>query len=173
MTEFMMIGEVLKPQGVRGEAKVRSYASDPDSFKRWNTLYLLRDGAYMPVAARCSRVNDGFAYVTLDGCANPDDVEKLRGQQLYIDRAHAARLRAGEVYVCDLIGCEAVTADGTVLGKLTDVLQNSPVDVYVFKTPSGSMMAPALKAVFTEVDVEGRRIVTDVERLNEVAVVED
>ena len=56
---------------------------------------------------------------------------------------------------------------------VTDVLQNSPVDVYVFKTPSGSMMAPALKAVFTEVDVEGRRIVTDVERLNEVAVVED
>lgn len=173
MTEYMMIGEVLKPQGVRGEAKVRCYASNPDSFKQWKTLYMQVGSAYEPIAAKCSRVHDGFAYVTLGECSNPDDVEKLRGKQLFIDRAHAGKLQKGEVYICDLIGCKAVDAEGNVLGTLTDVLQNSPVDVYVFKTPKGSMMAPALKVVFTEIDVENQRIVTDVERLNEVAVVED
>ena len=173
MTEFMMVGEVLRPQGVRGEAKVRCYASDPDLFVKWKTLYMQAGDGYEPISAKCSRVHDGFAYITLGECANPDDVEKLRGKQLFIDRAHAAKLAKGEVYICDLIGCKAVDADGNELGTLTDVLQHGPVDVYVFKTRKGSMMAPALKAVFTEVDVENKRILTDVERLNEVAVVED
>ena len=34
-------------------------------------------------------------------------------------------------------------------------------------------MAPALKAVFVEADVENRKIVVDRERLEEVAVLED
>lgn len=79
MTEYMMIGEVLKPQGVRGEAKVKPYAADPEDFRRWETLYLSDGAAYTPVKAVCSRVHDGFAYVTLGDCAGPEDVEKFRG----------------------------------------------------------------------------------------------
>ena len=77
------------------------------------------------------------------------------------------------MYICDLIGCEAVDEAGTVVGTLTDVLQHGPVDVYVFRTACGTMMAPALKAVFPRVDVTARRIDVCAERLQEVAVVED
>jgi len=173
MNEYLMIGEVLKPQGVKGEAKIKPYAADYEDFRRWTTLYLQKDGAYTPIEARCSRVHDGFAYVTLGGCTNPDDVEKLRGAQLFIRREQAGELEEGEVFICDLIGCEAVNEQGESLGKLTDVLQHGPVDVYVFRTRRGSMMAPALKAVFPTVDVEARRISVCTEKLQEVAVFED
>ena len=43
-------------------------------------------------------------------------------------------LQEDEVYICDLIGCEAVDETGAVVGTLTDVLQHGPVDVYVFRT---------------------------------------
>ncbi len=173
MTEYLMIGEVLKPQGVRGEAKIRPYAANPEDFRRWTTLYLMEGGAYVPVGASCSRVHDGFAYVTLDGCDTPEAVEALRGRELYIDRAHAAPLDEGMVYICDLIGCEAVDERGESVGTLTEVLQNGPVDVYVFRRGHGTLMAPALKAVFPAVDVENRRIAVDSARLSEVAVYED
>ena len=173
MTEYMLVAEVLKPQGVRGEAKLKIYAANPEDFLRWKTLYLQKDGGYVPVGARCSRVQDGFAYVTLEGCDRPEAVERLRGQMLYIDRAHAGKLEDGAIYIADLIGCEAVDAQGTVIGKLTDVLQHGPVDVYVFRTAKGTMMAPALLAAFPEVDVERGRILVDRERLEEVAVFED
>lgn len=173
MTEYMLVGEVLKPQGVRGEAKVRVFASDPDCFMDWQTLYLKRENGWEPMNAACSRVRDGFAYMTLGGCQNPEDVEKLRGEGLYIDRAHAAKLPAGAVYICDLIGCEAVDENGNAIGTLTDVLQHGPVDVYVFKTQRGTMMAPALKAAFPVVDVAARRVQADSARLAEVAVFED
>ncbi len=173
MTDYMLIGTILKPQGVRGEAKVKIHASDPEAFLRWKTLYLLDGSVYAPVAARTSRVHDGFAYVTLEGCATPEDVERLRDRALYIDRAHAAPLDEGEVYICDLIGCAVVDAAGERLGLVTDVLQHGPVDVYVIKTPVGMMMAPALKRVFPEVDVAARQVLVDRERLKEVAVLED
>lgn len=173
MNDYLMIGEVLKPQGIRGEAKVKPYAADPQDFLKWKTLYLLSDGDYQPIAAKCSRVHDGFAYITLGDCADPNAVERLRGTQLYIRREQTIQPGEDEAFICDLIGCEAVDESGAVLGTLTDVLQHGPVDVYVFRTPSGSLMAPALKAVFPVVDVPARRISVCTEKLQEVAVVED
>ena len=32
MNEYLMIGEVLKPQGVRGEVKIKPYAADLEAF---------------------------------------------------------------------------------------------------------------------------------------------
>ena len=173
MNEYLLIGEVLRPQGVRGEAKIRPYAANPEDFRRWTTLFLQSGTDYAPIACACSRVHDGFVYATLGDCANPDDVEKLRGRRLFIDRTHANALQEDEVYICDLIGCEAVDETGAVVGTLTDVLQHGPVDVYVFRTPRGTLMAPALKAVFPRVDVAARRMDVCAERLQEVAAVED
>ena len=173
LNAYFLVGEILKPQGVRGEAKIKPYASNPDDFKRWKTLYLKEGEVYRPLEARCSRVHDGFAYVTLEGCTTPEDVERLRGKVIYVDRAHAAKLGEDEVYISDLIGCEAFTREGEKVGVLIDVLQYGTVDTYVFRTKHGSLMAPALKAVFVETDVENRKIVVDRERLEEVAVLED
>ncbi len=174
LTPYFLIGEVLKPHGVRGEAKVKPYAQDPGDFMRWKTLYVKESGGWRPVGARCSRVHDGFAYVTLEGCASPEDVEKVRGLELYIDRAHAAPLPEGMFYISDLLGCEAEDENGKKVGTLTDVLQHGPVDVWVFRTPSGgTMMAPNLPDVFTEKDVAAGRIRVCAARLQEVAVYDE
>lgn len=170
MNEYLMIGEALKPQGVRGEVKVKPYAADMNDFLRWKTLYLLQNGTYAPVKAVCSRVHDGFAYVTLGDCASMNDAEIFRGEKLYVDRAHANALGEDEMYISDLIGCEAVDDAGEPLGILDDVLQHGVVDVYVFKSRRGEWMAPALKAVFPLIDLENRKISVIREKLDEVMV---
>ena len=170
MNDYLMIGEVLKPQGVRGECKIRSYAADIDRFHDWKTLYR-RDGeGYAPVSVRTARIRDGFVYAFLDGSASADDAEKFRGTELFVDRTHAAPAEDGAVLIADLIGCEAKDGDGEVIGTLTDVLQYGTVDTWVFRTPEGTLMAPALKDVFPEVDAENKRILVVRERLEEVAV---
>ncbi len=173
MTDYLMIGEVLKPQGVRGEVKIRSFAADTELFRSWNPLFLEEGGAYTPLPCRFGRIHDGFVYATLGGCASVEEAEKLRGRSLYIDRAHAAPLEEGAVYIADLIGCEAVDEEGNVLGRLTDVLQHGSVDTWVFRGKKGGFLAPALKDVFTEVNPAERRILVRSGRLQEVAVFED
>ena len=173
MTEYLMIGEVLKPQGIKGEVKIKPYAANHDDFRRWKTLYLKQGESYAPIRAKCSRVHDGFVYVTLGESASMEDAEKQRGWQLWIDRAHANPLEEDEVYVSDLIGCEGIDEEGKSIGVRLDVLQHGVVDVYVFKAKGKAVMAPALKAVFPTVDVAEKRISVVRERLNEVAVWEE
>ena len=173
MNEYLMIGEVLKPQGIRGEVKIKPYAANHDDFRRWKTLYIRQGESYAPIKARCSRVHDGFVYMTLGECASMEDAEKFRAVQLYVDRAHANPLEEDEVYISDLIGCEGIDEEGKSIGQLTDVLQHGVVDVYVFKAKGKSVMAPALKAVFPTVNVAEKRIAVIREKLEEVAVWEE
>ena len=170
MNDYLMIGEVLKPQGVRGECKIRSYAADVDMFHEWKTLYRKTKEGYAPVTVRTARIRDGFVYAFLDGSDSADAAEKFRGAELYVDRAHAAPSGEDATLIADLIGCEARDEEGTPVGTLTDVLQYGTVDTWVFRTAEGTLMAPALKAVFPEVDAEEKTILAVRERLEEVAV---
>jgi 16S rRNA processing protein RimM len=170
MTEYLLIASVLKPQGVRGECKLRSYAADIDMFLQWKTLYRKQGDSYIPVSVRTARIHDGFVYAHLDGSLSADDAERFRGTDLYVDRAHAAPAEDNAVLIADLIGCEAKDENGHIFGILTDVLQYGSVDTWVFKTSSGTLMAPALKDVFPEVDPESRSILVRPDRLEEVAV---
>ena len=173
MIDFLMIGEVLKPQGIKGEVKIKPYAANHDDFRRWKTLYIQQGENYAPIKVKCNRIHDGFVYAMLGDCATMEDAEKYRAVQLYIDRAHANPLEEDEVYISDLIGCEGIDEEGKSIGVMQDVLQHGVVDVYVFKAKGKSVMAPALKAVFPAVDVAGKRISVIREKLDEVAVWED
>ena len=172
MTEYMMIGEVLKPQGLRGECKIRPCAADLSLFRTWTVLFTREGDAFAPLSFRLRRIHEGFVYAVLGDCASAEAAERLRGLELYIDRAHAAPLEEGAVYIADLIGCRAVDESGLELGKLTDVLQNGPVDTWVFSGPR-PFMAPALLKVFPEVLPEEKLIRVRRDLLDEVAVFEE
>ena len=170
MNDYFMIASVLKPQGVRGECKLRSYASDIECFHRWNTVYLKIAECYTPVALRTVRIRDGFVYAHLDSSASVMEAERFRGCDLYIDRAHTAPPEDGAVMIADLIGCEARDERGGSIGTLTDVLQYGTVDTWVFQTGTGTLMAPALKSVFPDVFPDRKLICVIRDRLEEVAV---
>ena len=173
MQDYLMIGVVLKPQGIRGEIKIKPYAADVSLFEEWKTLYINGNNTFSPVSCAVSRIHDGFVYAVLADCKTADDAEKFRGKELYIDRAHAAKPEGGAVYIADLIGCEAVDETDRTVGVLTDVLQYGSVDTWVFRTETGTLMAPALLSVFPDVDPENRRISVLSDKLREVAVIDD
>lgn len=173
MKEYLMIAEVLKPQGINGEVKLKPYTSDVNSFASWDTLYTEEKGTYLPLSSEVTRIQPDFVYTVLGGATSMNEADRYRGLKLYIDRSHVTMPDDGQVLIADLMGCKAVDESGKELGTLTDVLQYGTVDTYVFKTAHGTMMAPALLAVFPEVDVVNGIIHVVSERLQEVAVFED
>ena len=173
-TEYLQIGEIVRPQGIRGEVKLRAMTSDPGRYARLETVYLLENGSYRAVRVLSGRAQQGFAYLKLDGVNDRNQAEALRGRGVFVDRAHAIELGEDENFVCDLIGLQAVDTKGAPLGTLRDVLMpNAVCDVYVFDTPRGELMIPALRRVVREVDLDAGRIVLDEAVLPEVAVWED
>jgi 16S rRNA processing protein RimM len=170
MDDFLMIGTVLKPQGVRGECKIRSWAADISRFNTWKVLYMKTVDGFMPVAVKVTRISDGLVFARLDGSSSANEAEKYRGTDLYVDRDNAAPAEKDATLIADLIGCTARDENGTEIGVLTDVLQHGTVDTWVFRTASGTLLAPALLSVFPAVDPENKAIDVIRERLEEVAV---
>ena len=171
MKEPLLLGSVVKPQGLRGEVKLRHETGDASRFLSLKSALLKRNGELSSVRVLSARLSGEDVYLTLEGVSDREAAEALRGAELYVERAHARRLPRGETFIADLIGLKAVDTAGREIGALTDVLQPGGTDVLVFTTPEGPMMAPHLKKLVKEVTKE--RIVLDEAVLPEVSVYEN
>ena len=59
---YLAIGEITKPQGVRGEVKVRPCTCDPGRFEGLETVYIERDGGYAPLSVTVNPVANKTAF---------------------------------------------------------------------------------------------------------------
>lgn len=173
LSEYLMIGEITKPQGVRGEVKVRPCTCDVGRFDGLETVFFEKNGGYAPVRVTVNRIGDDAVFMNVEGIFDRDTAEKLRGTKLYIDRAHAVALDEDSNFLTDLVGLHGVVSDGRDLGKLADVMQPGGNDVYVFRGALGEVLVPALKSVVVKVDLKAGEMLLDGKRLDEVAVFED
>ena len=170
---YLLLGEIVRPQGIRGEVKVKHFTDDPYRFEDLETVYIKRGNEYQPIGVTGARVQKDDVYLTLEGIVDRNEAEKLRGTQLWVDRANAVELDEDSVFIADILGAKAYDTQGHEIGVLKDVLTPGGVDVFVFKTAKGTMMMPALKTVILTMDADEGRIVLDENRLEEVALYED
>ena len=171
MKKFLMIGQIIKPQGVRGEIKVLPLTDDPERYLDLEYVFMDEKGETQ-LEVTGARIREGFAYITLDGITDRDQVERMRNLFLYIDRSNAAPLPEGRYYVADLLGMKVVDEKGNDLGKLVDVMQAGGNDVYEVKGKR-VFRFPALKKVLANVDIEEEIMTLDSEILQQIAVYDD
>ena len=204
--EYLLLGEIVRPQGIRGEVKVRHYTADPDRFHDLEIVFLKRGDKYeLDLVLRKhitfrigadtykldlirqrppkekgkryyttdSRVQGDDVYLKFEGVDDRNEAEKLRNIQLWVDRDNAVELGEDEVFIADILGAKAFDTKGNPVGVLKDVLTPGGVDVFVLKTPKGTLMFPALKEVLLEMNADEGKLVLDENKLEEVALYED
>lgn len=169
MVEYFRLAKILKPQGIKGEVKLKPYADDLSRFLELPHVYLKRQGAYEKREVTASRIYKQFAYIKMRGCDDRNTAETLRGQYLYIDREHAAKLPEGASYIADLIGLRIVDRQGAELGTLAEVIQSARVDIYSVEGKK-NFLFPLAPGVVIKKDLEAGEIVVDEGRLAEVSV---
>jgi len=158
---YLLLGEIVRPQGIRGEVKVKHYTDDPYRFEDLETVYLKRGNEYQPVGVVDARVQKDDVYLALEGVEDRNEAEKLRGVELWVDRENAVELDEDQVFIADILGAKAYDTKGNEIGTLKDVLTPGGVDVFVFKTKKGTLMMPALKTVILEMDADEGKIILD------------
>ena len=171
MEDKIVIGKVLKAQGIKGEIKVLPITNDISRFKNLSKIYIGDSSQYEVSNARIDTAN---AYIKLKGFEDRNAVEQFKDKYILVDRCDAVKLPKGSYFVIDLINCEVIV-DNAVIGILTDVYDyTGGADTYVVKLTNGkNMMFPALKIVLENIDVENKKIYLNKDRLYEVAVYED
>lgn len=164
--EYLKIGLILKPQGIRGEIKVLPLTDDPHRFIGLKQAFLSEEKK--PVRIMGARVGKDAVYLFLEKIYDRTAAESVRGQFIYIDREHAVKLPEGRYFIADLIGCEAVDLNGNRLGILKEVLQPGANDVNIVQRPDGSeLLIPVVDAFIKDIDIKSRKITVDASMLQE------
>lgn len=164
--ERLVIAEVLKPQGIRGELKIKTFTDFPEDVKAFKTLYI--DGT--PYKILSFRVGtDGAAYVGLRGIPDRNAAELFRGKKIEGDRTDAPALEEGQYYIVDIIGLSCETEEGEFLGTVKDI-QNLSSDIYTIEKAGKSILFPAVKGVVKKVDLTNKKLIVDKAIFDELAV---
>lgn len=166
MTERLVIAEILKPQGIKGELKLKTYTDYPEDVKAFGEVYI--DGT--PYKILTFRVGtDGAAYVGLRGVPDRNAAELLRGKKVEGDREDAPELEEGQYYIADVLGLQCETEDGEPLGTVKDI-QNLSSDVYTVEKAGKSVLFPAVKGVIVKVDLENKKLIVNKTIFDQIAV---
>lgn len=125
--EWLTIGRIVAPQGLRGEVRVYPETDFPERFEEPGQRWLLRPKATEPepVELESGRflANKGLYVVQLAGVDDRSAAEALRGAQLLVAADDRPELAPGEFHYLDLVGLTVVDqASGQVVGTVLNLI---------------------------------------------------
>jgi 16S rRNA processing protein RimM len=161
------LGRVVGAHALAGEVRVRWLGDGPEHLLDATALWLGADpdgagGRAVSVAgARSGR--PGELLLRLEGVADRDAAEALRGLYLTADAQVLPPLPEGEHYWFELVGCRVEDTHGEPLGTVTEIWETGAHDVLVIEGTDGRRrLVPTAEDLLKEVDSDGRRIVIEV-----------
>ena len=154
------VGIITSAHGVRGAVRVKSFTADPKDVARYGPLE--DESGERRLSLGLMRSAKGVVVCRIGGVADRDSAEALRGLRLYLPRAALPPTAEEEYYHADLIGLEALLADGTMLGQVRAIHDFGAGDTLEIVRRAGPpAMVPFTRAIVPVVDLAAGRLVVD------------
>ena len=154
--QFVLLGVVTGAIGIRGELRVKTFTDMPESLADYGSLIMGAGG--QEKAVRSVRVVKGGVGLFLDGVADRNAAEALKGTELGITRATLGETEDDEeFFYIDLMGLEVRDADGTALGLVKAVHDyggGAVLELDLNDKPKTDLV-PFRKETVPQVDLEG------------------
>ena len=162
------IGAVAKPQGIKGELKIRLFADDFNSVKKITEVEI---NSVIYKVENFRKISDEEGILKLVGVDDRNFVETLRRAVVYADRAEIV-VPKGRYFISDVIGSDLYLDSGKKIGVIEDIVSGN-VDYYYVDTVEGKAVFPLVKDLLVEIDVENKKVTVKAKRFTEVIMYED
>ena len=150
---YIECGKIINTHGCHGGLKLESWCDSPEVLASFERVFIKKAGAYAEYKVKKSAIFKQFVLFDLAGVSDMDAALALKGTVVYADREDF-ELEEGDYFIADIIGCDVIDADnGTVYGKLSEVVNRGASDIYVVKTEKGESMIPAVDEFIDRVEV--------------------
>ncbi len=158
--EKIKIGKIVNAVALRGEVKVYHYSDYKERFEELDSVLIEHKGKYEEYGIEGVRYQKEMVILKLKGVSDRNAAEALKERDIYITEADLRELPEDTFYIRDLIGCKALSADdGSEIGEITDVLQNSAQDIYQIRLANGKeTLIPVVAEFVKEVDIEHKTV---------------
>ena len=159
-----MVGRIAKAHGLRGELVVDVRTDSPEErFREGGALVSRRrDGSTRELIVVAARPHGGRLLVTFEQVTSREAAEDLRGALLLADTADLPPTDdPDEFYDHELEGLRAELSDGTVVGKVQEIVHSPGGELLSLDRDGRVVLVPFVREIVPEVDVAGGRVVLD------------
>lgn len=143
--DWLEIGLIVAPQGLKGEVRVYPNSDFPERFLEPGERWLLRPNGQEPESIQLEGgrflEGKGLYVVRLAGIRYRDQSEKLRGAKLLIPASDRPYLEDDEYHVMDLLGVNVFHHHtGEQIGTVQDVIAagNDLLEIALLQSPEAS-----------------------------------
>jgi 16S rRNA processing protein RimM len=151
----VLVGEIGRPQGLKGEVRLRSFTAEPGAIAAYGPLEDETGARLFEIESL--RVTPKALTAWIKGVTSRDEAEALKGTKLYVPHSRLPAREEDEWYHADLIGLAAVDGEGAAIGTVIAVHNFGAGDLLEIRPASGGATAlmPFTRETVPEVDVEG------------------
>jgi 16S rRNA processing protein RimM len=156
---LLLIGEVIRPHGLDGMLRIRSYAQSENTFLDAGIVFLKSD----PLEPQEYKVlsvkpHKNIFLMKLAGLDSLEGAEIYRGANILI-RKDSLRRKKEEYFWFELIGLKVYLNSGRYIGILRDIIPTGGNDIYVVREKEAEFLIPALHEVVENIDLENNKMI--------------
>lgn len=157
--ELVELAAVIRAHGLGGMLLLKPF--NPDSallYELKQVILRAPDGTHRTMKVLAAREHSGQILCSLEGVADRDAAEALRGSTMCVTRADLPEPDEGEHYLMDLVGLDVQDEAGKSIGVVEEVLEY-PSAVCLKVVSDGAVWeVPHLERYLLEVDFDARII---------------
>lgn len=152
--EFLAVGKLLKPHGVRGEMRMEIWTDFPERLQAGVTVFLGK--TRQQVRIKSLRGHQSSPLIAFDEFESRDAAGAFRNQVIFVRTADLPPLPKGEMYQHQLLGLQVVLdEDDTPLGVVAEILETGANDVFLVRPPQGrDILVPDIDSVILKIDLQ-------------------
>ncbi|WP_330287514.1 ribosome maturation factor RimM [Streptomyces sp. NBC_00576] len=159
----LVVARVGRAHGIKGEVTVEVRTDEPELRLPPGAVLATDPPTAGPLTIETGRVHSGRLLLRFAGVQDRTGAEALRNVLLIAD-VDPEEMPEGEdeYYDHQLMDLDVVLADGTEVGRITEISHLPSQDLFVVERPDGSeVYIPFVQEIVLEIDLEEQRAVID------------
>jgi 16S rRNA processing protein RimM len=163
--DWLVIGKIVSPQGLKGEMRILSYSDFPERFENAGKRWIAATEKDEPqevkmLSGREIAGKKNLFVIRLEGVNDCDRAEALRNYVMLIPASDRPTLGHNEYMIADLVGCNVYhQPTGKLLGEVIGIL-SAGNDLLEVRNPENNEveLIPFVEAIAPFVDIAQKRI---------------
>ncbi|SVC81528.1 uncharacterized protein METZ01_LOCUS334382 [marine metagenome] len=127
----LIVGRIGGVYGVKGWLKISSFTRPGENIFSYLPWLLVIDDILQEISLEEFQKRGERFLVKFLGIDNPEDASQYINCDIAITEGQLPRLKKGEYYWRDLIALKVINQDGTLLGKVSEMIETGANDVFI------------------------------------------
>ncbi len=142
--EFVCVGKIIKPQGIKGEVKILPSIVIPAIFNGKHQLFVEKE----PFKIKSASFRLGYGYVSFCEIPDRNTAEKYRNKFVYITKEEFKNLAVDDFLIEELVGSVLYDENGELVGQIMSVTNYGFDDILIIKEDGIMYDVPFRKEIF-------------------------